>query len=120
MGAVLGFSREDLRRKARWCYESDRWQAMLKVCFTDGSAAMILYRLMQASRRWGLTPLEMIFNKLNVVFCNCIIGRGAEFGPGLVLIHSSGIVINGAVRGPCRIHLHHHVTILAQPRRIPA
>src|SRR4051812_37579714 len=107
MWSVLRSLREDLRCKARWCYESDRWPAMLKVCFTDGSAAMVLYRLMQASRKLRLTPFEMVFNKLNAICCNCIIGRGAEFGPGLVLIHSSGIVINGAVRGGAGILLEH-------------
>src|SRR5262245_16410884 len=89
----------DLRNKALWCYESDRWTAVVKVLFTDGTAAMILYRLMQWARRWRLVPLELVFNKLNAVCCNCIIGRGAEFGPGFVLIHSTGVVINGQVRG---------------------
>ena len=102
MWSVLRYLRDDLRCKAWWCYESDRWPAIVKACFTDGSAAMILYRLMQGSRRWGLTPLEMVFNKINVICCNCIIGRGEEFGPGFVLIHSSGVVINGAVRGGWR------------------
>jgi serine O-acetyltransferase len=119
MWSVLRFLRDDLRCKAWWCYESDRWPAMVKVCFTDGTAAMILYRMMQGSRKWGLTPLEMVFNKLNAICCNCIIGRGAEFGPGFVLIHSSGIVINGAVRGGCGIHLEHQVTIGAEDRRCP-
>ncbi len=109
----------DLRQKALWCYESDRWPAMLKVLLTDGTAAMVLYRLMQWSRRWRLVPLEMLFNKLNAVFCNCIIGRGAEFGPGFVLIHSTGIVINGNVRGGCRVHLEHQVTIGAERRQSP-
>src|SRR5204863_170246 len=76
----------DLRAKARWCYESDRWPALLKVLLTDGTPAMILYRLMQFSRRSHVTPLEWIFNRLNSVFCGCIIGRGADFGPGFVLI----------------------------------
>ena len=60
----------DLRRKALWCYESDRWTAVLKVLCTDGTLAMILYRLMQWSRRYRLVPLEMVFNKLNVVCGN--------------------------------------------------
>ena len=119
MWSVLRSLREDLRCKARWCYDCDRWPAMVKVCFTDGSAAMILYRLMQASRKWRLTPFEMVFNKLNAVCCNCIIGRGAEFGPGFVLIHSSGIVINGAVRGGAGILLEHQVTLGAQNRHSP-
>ena len=51
--------------------------------------------------------------------CNCIIGRGAEFGPGLVLIHSTGVVINGSVRGGSGIHIEHQVTIGADQRISP-
>ena len=109
----------DLRQKALWCYESDRWPALVKVLLTDGTLAMILYRLMQWSRRWRLFPLELLFNKLNAVLCNCIIGRGAEFGPGLVLIHSTGIVINGRVRGGARVHIEHQVTVGAERRESP-
>jgi serine O-acetyltransferase len=51
--------------------------------------------------------------------CQCVIGRGAEFGPGLVLIHSNGIVINGSVRGGAGIHIEHQVTIGAERRASP-
>jgi serine O-acetyltransferase len=111
--------RSDVRGKALWVYESDRPTAILKTCMADGTAAMLLYRLMQWSRQYRLLPLEMIFNKLNAVFCNCIIGRGAEFGPGLVLIHSTGIVINGTVRGGSGVHIEHQVTIGAERRTSP-
>jgi serine O-acetyltransferase len=116
---LLGLIRSDLRQKARWCYESDRWPAVLKVLLTDGTLAMVLYRLMQASRRYRLLPLEMLFNKLNAACCNCVIGRGAEFGPGFVLIHSTGVVINGRARGGARVHIEHQVTIGAERRRSP-
>ena len=96
---LIGLILSDLRAKADWCYEDDRLPALLKALLTDGTAAMLNYRLMQWSRRHGLIVLEMMFNKLNAVFCGCIIGRGAEFGPGFVLIHSTGVVINGNVRG---------------------
>src|SRR4051812_31474637 len=109
----------DLRSKALWCYESDRWPAVLKTLATDGTVAMLLYRLMQCSRRLRLAPLEMLFNRLNSIFCNCIIGRGAEFGPGLVLIHSTGVVINGSVRGGANVHIEHQVTIGADRRSSP-
>lgn len=109
----------DLRHKAQWCYESDRGTAMVKVLLTDGTLAMILYRLMQWSGRYRLVPLEMLFNKANAVLCNCIIGRGAEFGPAFVLIHATGVVINGAVRGGSRVYLEHQVTIGAQRRQTP-
>jgi serine O-acetyltransferase len=80
---------------------------------------MIFYRLMQWSRRHRLTPREMVFNRLNTIFCNCIIGRGAEFGPRFVLIHSAGVVINGAVRGGSDVLIEHQVTIGAQGRQTP-
>ncbi len=109
----------DLRRKAHWCYQSDSASAILRVLTTDGTTAMILYRFMQWARRWGLFPLEMLFNKLNAVCCNCIIGRGAEFGEGLVLVHSTGVVINGQVRGGSNVSIEHQVTIGAEGRRSP-
>jgi serine O-acetyltransferase len=102
---------EDLREKARWCYKSDSPRALVKVLATDGTMAMVLYRLMQGSRESGAGPLEMVFNKLNSTFGNCVIGRGADFGPGFVLFHSNGVVINGKARGGSNIHLHHEVTI---------
>jgi serine O-acetyltransferase len=117
--SLLATIRHDLRCKALWCYENDQGPALLKALATDGTPAMILYRLMQWSRRYRLVPLEMVFNKLNAVFCNCIIGRGAEFGPGFVLVHSTGVVINGAVRGGCGIHVEHQVTIGAERRCTP-
>jgi len=116
---LLGLIRADLGRKALWCYESDRPSAILKTLLTDGTAAMILYRLMQASRRLRLTPLEMVSNKLIALFGGCIIGRGAEFGPGLVLIHSNGIVINGRVRGGRNVLIEHQVTIGAERGQMP-
>jgi serine O-acetyltransferase len=109
----------DLRAKARWCYEADDAAALLRVLLTDGTPAMIVYRLMQGSRRWRLSPLEMLFNRLNTIFCNCIIGRGADFGPRFVLVHATGIVINGRVRGGAGIHLEHQVTIGAERRQSP-
>jgi serine O-acetyltransferase len=111
---------EDLRRKALLYYGSARWSSVFKVLFSDGTLAMVFYRLMQASRRFHLKPLEMVFNKLNTVCCNCIIGRGAEFGSGLVLIHATGTVINGRVRGGSNVYIEHQVTIGETVRGTPS
>jgi serine O-acetyltransferase len=119
VASLLSNIREDIRRKALWCYRSDNTRDMVKACFTDGTLAMVLYRLMQWSRRHHLSPLEMLFNKLSAILCNCIIGRGAQFGPGFVLIHSTGVVINGAVRGGSGVHIEHQVTIGAEDRLTP-
>jgi serine O-acetyltransferase len=80
---------------------------------------MMIYRLMQWSRRWRLVPLELMCNKFNAIFGQCIIGRGAEFGPGFVLIHSQGVVINGAVHGGSNIYIEHQVTIGAERNQTP-
>jgi len=109
----------DLRAKASWCYESCDGRAIARVLLTDGTPAMILYRLMQWSGRHRLAPLEMVFNRLNSIFCNCVIGRGADFGPGFVLIHATGVVINGRVRGGADVKLEHQVTIGAERRESP-
>lgn len=119
MWKILDRIRLDLTNKAAWCYESTSPTAILKVLATDGTAAMILYRLMQASGERGFVSLEMLFNKLNVVVGDCIIGRGAEIGEGLVIIHSQGIVINGQVKAGRNLHLEHQVTIGADRRRSP-
>jgi serine O-acetyltransferase len=102
--------REDLKVKARHYYQRDDSRALLKVLATDGTGAMVIYRLMQGSRDAGLAPLEMMFNKINAV-TGCVIGRGAEFGPGFVLFHSHGVVINGKVKGGDNVHLQHEVTL---------
>ena len=101
----------DMRAKAKWVYGNLSSRTVFKACFTDGSAAMVWYRLMQASQRCGLKPLAMLFNKLNSAFCGCVIGRGAVFGAGFVLIHSSGVVINSKVVGGKDIFIEHGVTI---------
>lgn len=104
----------DVRCKAEWCYGSVTPRTIVKTLLTDGTFAMGCYRLMAWAQRWHLAPLAMFFNKVNAVLGQCIIGRGAEFGPGFVLIHSQGIVINGRVRGGARIYLEHQVTIGAE------
>jgi serine O-acetyltransferase len=109
----------DLKAKAVWVHGSGTGAQCLKVLLADGTPAMIVYRLMQWARRYRLTPLEMLFNRVNSGLCGCVIGRGAEFGPGFVLVHSNGTVINGAVQGGRGVILEHQVTIGAEKRSFP-
>lgn len=109
----------DFGAKAEWVYGSRSGRNVLKALAADGSFAMITYRFMQASQRMHLSPLAMMFNKLNVLFGNCVIGRNADFGPGFVLIHSLGVVINGAVRGGSDVRIEHQVTIGAERNQSP-
>ena len=116
---VWELMRSDVRAKADWVYGVVTPRTVIKTLLTDGTFAMIVYRLMQASQRLHLALPAMIFNKLNVIFGRCIIGRRAEFGPGFVLIHSDGVVINSAVRGGADVRLEHAVTIGAEKNASP-
>jgi serine O-acetyltransferase len=116
---LLRLIRSDLRAKATWLYGADSSKNTLKALLTDGTAAMVWYRVMQWARRWRLKPIEMIVNRIITQFCGCIIGRGAEFGPGFVLIHSLGVVINGSVRGGENVKIEHLVTIGAEKNQSP-
>jgi serine O-acetyltransferase len=109
----------DIRAKAEWNYQRVDWKALLSALATDGTGAMVLYRLMQWAARRRLSVLAFLFNKLNTVFNNCIIGRGADFGPRFVLIHATGVVINGDVTGGADLRIEHQVTIGAEGRRAP-
>jgi serine O-acetyltransferase len=119
MTTLFRLIRTDIRQKSQWCYEDVGPRAIIKTLLTDGTLAMLLFRLMEASQRARLAPLGMIFNKLNGILSNCIIGRGARFGPGFVLIHAQGVVINGNVRGGSNIYIEHQVTIGAERRASP-
>jgi serine O-acetyltransferase len=116
---LIGMLAADVRAKARWCYGDDSRRHVLKAWFTDGTLAMVLYRLMQACQRRGWFPLAMAFNKLNGVANRCIIGRGADFGPGFVLVHCLGVVINTLVRGGRDVKIEHLVTIGAEKGEAP-
>lgn len=109
----------DLKAKAALVYGNTSGKSVLKAFLTDGTVPMVLYRLMQASQRCHLAPLAMIFNKLIGIFGQCVIGRKASFGPGFVLVHSQGIVINSSVVGGSNVSVGHQVTIGAEKRQSP-
>ena len=116
---LFSLIKSDIRAKAEWVYGDTTRKSIVKALVTDGTFAMFMYRFMQWSQRHRLAPLAMLFNKLNVWFGRCIIGRGAEFGPGFVLIHSYGVVINSSVRGGRGIKIEHLVTIGAERDESP-
>jgi len=116
---MLRLISSDVRAKAAWLYGGASARNVIKALCADGTAAMIVYRLMEACQAARLYPLAMLFNKLNSVFGHCVIGRGARFGPEFVLIHSHGVVINSAVRGGRGVKLEHEVTIGAERGESP-
>lgn len=101
----------DLKCKSEWRYQSRSFNAVFKVLLADGTFAMIVYRLMQFCNRNWLQPIGLLLGKINSFLGGCVIGQKAEFGPGFVLLHSLGTVINTNVKGGRNILLEHQVTI---------
>ena len=111
--------RQDIRHKAVWFELPPTAKSTLKMLFSDGSSAQILYRAMRFCQTRRLKPLAFVFYRLNAFFGHAVIGRGADFGPGLVILHSIGIVINSQVRAGRNLVLEHGVTIGAEKNRCP-
>lgn len=110
---------EDLRRKAAWYEYPETGRSLLRMAFSDGSTAQILYRAMRYCQTHGLKPFALILYRLNAAIGHAVIGRDAEFGPGFVILHSFGIVINSSVRGGRNVVLEHGVTIGAEKGQSP-
>lgn len=101
----------DLRSKQALYSEGGAPCSLLKAVLTDGTSANLLYRLQGQLVRWRLAPLALIPHVLNKWFNGCVIGVKAQFGPGFVLIHPVGVVINSAVRGGANVRLESSVVI---------
>ncbi len=111
---LLRLMASDFKARAVWIYGETSSLTMLKAVCADGAFAMVTFRLMEWCQNRRLKPVAMVFNKLNIWFGGCVIGRGARFGPGFVLIHSGGVVINSEVRGGANVRIEHQVTIGAE------
>ena len=111
---------QDLRHKAEWYELPWSFPSFLRMWMSDGSTAQILYRAMRFCQTHHLKPLAFIVYRLNAMFGHVVIGRGAELGPGLVILHSFGIVINTNVRAGRNLVLEHGVTIGAEKNLSPS
>jgi len=110
---------QDLRRKAEWYELPPTGSSVLRMCLSDGSTAQVLYRAMRFCQTHRLKPLAMLLYRLNASVSHVVIGRGADLGPGLVILHSFGIVINSEVRAGRDLTLEHGVTIGAEKGKSP-
>ena len=89
--------RADLRKKSEWYYGSSNLKRVLRMLLSDGTSVTLLYRLCQFLRKWNMGFIALFVSKFNEFLNHVMIGRGASFGPGLVVLHTYGIVINGKV-----------------------
>src|SRR5207244_8546887 len=101
----------DLRRKAEWYDLPPTGRSTLRMRLSDGTSAQILYRMMRFCQTHSLKPIAMLLYRLNAAIGHVVIGRGAEFGPGFVIVHSFGIVINSSVKAGRNVVIENGVTI---------
>lgn len=101
----------DLKRKQQIFAQDGANVSMLRVCMADGTSANVLYRCMRwcAIRKLGL--FAYFFQWCNKFFNGCVIGSGADFAAGFVIMHPVGIVINSKVSGGNNITLESGVVI---------
>ncbi len=93
------FIAKDIRFKNICFYGKYCPRAFFKVLLSDGTSAVVFYRLNQFFRSIRLGCIGWIFLELNKLLNGCVIGRKAEFGAGFVIMHPFGVVINGEVKG---------------------
>jgi serine O-acetyltransferase len=108
---MLSLLLADLRAKQRLYQQYGASCSLLKAVLADGTLASTLYRLQGQLVALKLTPLALLPHWLNKWVNGCVIGVKAQFGPGFVLVHPVGVVINSAVRGGSNICLESSVVI---------
>ena len=109
----------DFQHKAQWLGLPMTWRTMLFLAATDGSMAQALYRLMRFCDEHSLPVAAILLYRLNAILCHAVIGRKARLGPGLVIVHSLGIMINGDVCAGKNLVLEHEVTMGSEKGRSP-
>ena len=85
--------------------------SLLKAVMTDGTLANVLFRSQEQLAEVGLAVVALLPHHLNKLLNGCVIGVNARFGPGFVLIHPIGVVINSSVRGGSHVYLESSVVI---------
>lgn len=110
---------EDIRYKQQVFRDDGLDYGLLRMLSTDGTSAIILYRLMRWLKDCRLGPLALLISFLNKFLNQCVIGTDAEFGPGFVLMHPNGVVINSRVRGGSGVVLESGVVIGSEKGHTP-
>lgn len=110
---------EDIRYKQRVFHADGLDYGLIRMLTTDGTSAIVLYRLMRWLKDVRLGPLALLVSFINKLLNQCVIGTDAEFGPGFVLMHPNGVVINSRVRGDAGVVLESGVVIGSEKGATP-
>ena len=110
---------EDLRKKAELYELPITNMSLVKMLFSDGTTATILYRFMRFCQTHNLKILSAIIYRWNASTTHTVIGRNAEIGPGFIITHSLGVIINTHVRAGKNLTVYHGVTLGSEKNKSP-
>jgi serine O-acetyltransferase len=108
---MLETVREDLRHKVALLGLPPTLASYVRVCGSEGTVTQLLCRATCFCHTRGLGVPAFLLYRINALVGQAVIGRGAELGPGLVIFHSTGIVINTSVKAGKNLVLQHGVTL---------
>jgi serine O-acetyltransferase len=101
----------DIAAKQKLYSQHQAQPSFMRVLFSDGTLANLLFRAQTFFSEIKIFPLALFFHILNKYINGCVIGLGARFESGFVLIHPIGVVINSSVRGGNNVWLESAVVI---------
>lgn len=109
----------DLKTKNIYFYNTHKPKKFLNIFFSDGTSAIVFYRIQRFFKKIRLGFLGWFFIEINKVFNGCMIGSGAEMDEGFVIMHPFGIVINSKVKAGKNLVLESGVVIGAARNGMP-
>lgn len=111
--------KKDLSYKRTFLKEQGFETSRLRVFMSDGTSANLLYRMTSWLVSKRLSPIAFLSQVLNKWLNGCVIGAGARFGEGLILMHPVGIVINSKVIGGKQVIIESGVVIGDEKGKAP-
>ena len=106
---------DDLRRDFRRAYEKSGYEGDLRKKFhtlsSPGFQAVLGYRISRWLMERRIPMLGAVIQRMVEVWTGIPIPSEAKIGPGLLILHFGGIVINGNAQIGSDCTLHHGVTI---------
>lgn len=107
----MKYLQSDIKQKQKTLADEGYQVSMIRTIVSDGTSANALYRLTSWLVKYKLSPLALITLWLNRVINGCVIGAGAKFDKGFVIMHPVGVVINSKVSGGKNIIIESGVVI---------
>lgn len=109
----------DIKRRCIYHHGALNLRNLVKILLADGTMAVILFRMGEFCARNYLGVISLLIYKISPMFTQAIIGRGARIGPGFIINHSNGVVINGKVVAGRNLNIDHQVTIGVRGQAYP-